>query len=148
MTVAGLIAREAARIDELLESHLSQLHGPFDIAACDLASVLEDTCTLLRPNLVKKNQIVVGTSVSSDLLRSRPPRGSHPAGGLPQYCDECHRCDAGRRPGPCDAHLEVRRVPGVLMRLADGGKGIAPEDGCSASRAVFHEWEGEGRGPG
>lgn len=62
-----MIAREAARIDELLESHLSQLRPrPFDIAACDLASVLEDTCTLLRPNLVK-NQIVVRTSVSSDL---------------------------------------------------------------------------------
>jgi PAS domain S-box-containing protein len=62
-----LIAREAARIDELLESHLGQLRPrPFDITPCDLASVLDDMLTLLRPNIVK-NLILINTSVENEI---------------------------------------------------------------------------------
>ena len=142
-----LIAREAARIDELLESHLSQLRPrPFDIAACDLASVLEDTCTLLRPNLVK-NQIVVRTSVSSDLPSVEASRAH-----ILQVCLNIVMNAIDAMPGGGQVHAtltpEVRRAPGVLMRLADGGKGIAPEDLQRIYEPFFTNGKAKGVGLG
>lgn len=142
-----LIAREAARIDELLESHLGQLRPrPFDIAACDLASVLEDTFTLLRPNLVK-NHIVVRTSVSSDLPAVEASRAH-----ILQVCLNIMMNAIDAMPGGGQVHAtlapEVRRVPGVLMRLADGGKGIAPEDLQRIYEPFFTNGKAKGVGLG
>jgi signal transduction histidine kinase len=39
---------------------------PFDIAVCELPAVLDDTLTLLRPNLIK-NHILVKSSLAPDL---------------------------------------------------------------------------------
>jgi len=142
-----LIAREAARIDELLESHLGQLRPrPFDIAACDLASVLDDTFTLLRPNLVK-HQILIRTSLAPDLAAVDASRAH-----ILQVCLNIvmNAIDAMPGGGPIFATLtpEFRRVPGVLMRFADGGKGITAEDLQRIYEPFFTNGKAKGVGLG
>ncbi len=142
-----LIAREASRIDELLESHLGQLRPrPFDIAACELASVLDDTFTLLRPNLVK-NQILIRTSVAPDL----PPVDASRAHIL-QVCLNIvmNAIDAMPGGGTLYATLspELRRVPGVLMRVADQGKGVTAEDLKRIYEPFFTNGKAKGVGLG
>ncbi|ULA58628.1 MAG: putative Histidine kinase [Nitrospira sp.] len=142
-----LIAREASRIDELLESHLGQLRPrPFDIAPCALASVLDDTFTLLRPNLVK-NQILIRTAIAPDL----PPVDASRAHIL-QVCLNIvmNAIDAMPGGGTVYATLapELRRVPGVLMRFADGGKGIAAEDLKRIYEPFFTNGKAKGVGLG
>ncbi|ULA67883.1 MAG: putative Histidine kinase [Nitrospira sp.] len=142
-----LIAREAARIDELLESHLGQLRPrPFDIAACDLASVLDDTFTLLRPNLVK-HQILIRTSLAPDLAAVDASRAH-----ILQVCLNIvmNAIDAMPGGGPIYATLtpEFRRVPGVLMRFADGGKGITAEDLKRIYEPFFTNGKAKGVGLG
>lgn len=62
-----LIAREAARIDGLLEAHLGQLRPrPFDLRPCDLPSLIDDTLTLLRTNL-HKQRVHVRKTIAADL---------------------------------------------------------------------------------
>ena len=122
-----LIAREAARIDELLESHLGQLRPrPFDMAACDLPTVIEDTLTLLRPNLIK-TQIAVRKFVAPDLPAVEASRAH-----ILQVCLNIAMNAIDAMPGGGELTVtvapEARRVPGVLMRFTDSGKGIAPED--------------------
>ncbi|MCE7976174.1 MAG: PAS domain S-box protein [Nitrospira sp. NTP1] len=142
-----LIAREASRIDELLESHLGQLRPrPFDIAPCELPSVLDDTFTLLRPNLVK-NQILIRTSVAPDL----PPVDASRAHIL-QVCLNIvmNAIDAMPGGGTLYATLspELRRVPGVLMRFADQGKGITAEDLKRIYEPFFTNGKAKGVGLG
>ncbi|HPV83894.1 MAG TPA: PAS domain S-box protein [Nitrospira sp.] len=142
-----LIAREASRIDALLESHLGQLRPrPFDIAACDLASVLDDTFTLLRPNFVK-NQILIRTSVAPDL----PPVDASRAHIL-QVCLNIVMNAIDAMPGGGTVHAtlapELRRVPGVLMRVADGGKGITAEDLKRIYEPFFTNGKAKGVGLG
>ena len=61
-----LIARDAARIDDLLESHLGQLRPrPFEIAPCNLSALLDDTLSLLHPNLLK-NRVSVKKNVAAE----------------------------------------------------------------------------------
>ena len=142
-----LIAREASRIDELLESHLGQLRPrPFDIAPCELPSVLDDTFTLLRPNLVK-NQILIRTSVAPDL----PPVDASRAHIL-QVCLNIVMNAIDAMPGGGTVHAtlapEIRRVPGVLMRVADGGKGITAEDLKRIYEPFFTNGKAKGVGLG
>jgi len=122
-----LIAREAARIDELLESHLGQLRPrPFDIAVCELPSVLDDTLTLLRPNLIK-HHILVKSSVAPDLPAVDASRAH-----ILQVCLNIamNAIDAMPDGGNLTIAIapDTRRIPGVVMRFADSGKGIAGED--------------------
>jgi PAS domain S-box-containing protein len=142
-----LIAREAARIDELLESHLGQLRPrPFDIAPCDLASVLNDTFTLLRPNLIK-NQVRLRTSIAPDLPSVDASRAH-----LLQVCLNIvmNAIDAMPDGGDVTVALtpEVRRTPGVLMRVADRGKGISPEDLKRIYEPFFTNGKAKGVGLG
>ncbi len=142
-----LIAQEASRIDELLESHLGQLRPrPFDIAACDLASVLDDTLTLLRPNLVK-HQILIRTSVAPDLPAVDASRAH-----ILQVCLNIvmNAIDAMPEGGTVYATLapELRRVPGVLMRCADGGKGITAENLKRIYEPFFTNGKAKGVGLG
>ena len=142
-----LIAREASRIDELLESHLGQLRPrPFDIAACDLASVLDDTLTLLRPNLVK-HQILIRTSVAPDLPAVEASRAH-----ILQVCLNIVMNAIDAMPGGGNVYAsltpELRRVPGVLMRFADGGKGIAAEDLKRIYEPFFTKGKAKGVGLG
>lgn len=142
-----LIAREAARIDELLESHLGQLRPrPFDIAPCDLASVLEDTLTLLRPNLVK-HQILIRSSIVPDL----PAVDASRAHILQVFLNiAMNAIDAMPNGGHLHVTLtpDVRRVPGVLMRFADTGKGIPAEDLGRIYEPFFTNGKAKGVGLG
>jgi signal transduction histidine kinase len=142
-----LIAREAARIDELLESHLGQLRPrPFDITACDLASVMDNMLTLLRPNIVK-NRILIKTDVSPDLPAVEASR-SH----ILQVCLNIVMNAIDAMPGGGHLHVtlapDLRRVPGVLMRFADTGKGIPAEDLDRIYEPFFTKGKAKGVGLG
>lgn len=122
-----LIAREAARIDELLESHLGQLRPrPFDMRPCDLTSLLDDALTLLRPNLVKHG-IVVQKIVAPDL-----PTVELSLAHIHQVCLNImlNAIDAMPNGGQLmvGVRLDNRQRPGLLLSFADSGKGIPPDD--------------------
>ncbi len=142
-----LIAREAARIDELLESHLGQLRPrPFDIAACDLPAVLEDTLTLLRSNLLKSH-ILVKSSIAPDLPAVDASRAH-----ILQVCLNIAMNAIDAMPGGGNLTVtlspDVRRIPGVLMRFADSGKGIAGEDLKHIYEPFFTNGKAKGVGLG
>jgi len=142
-----LIAREAARIDGLLESHLGQLRPrQFDIAACDLASVLSDTLTLLRPNLIK-NRIMVKQRIVPDLPAVEGSRAH-----ILQVCLNIvmNAIDAMAGGGDLTVTLalDTRRVPGVLMRFSDSGKGIPAEDLKRIYEPFFTNGKAKGVGLG
>jgi PAS domain S-box-containing protein len=142
-----LIAREAARIDELLESHLGQLRPrPFDIAPCDLSSVLDDTWTLLRPNLMK-NHILVKPSMAPDLPAVDASRAH-----ILQVCLNIAMNAIDAMPGGGSVQVtvtpEIRRLAGVLMRFSDSGKGIADEDLKRIYEPFFTNGKAKGVGLG
>jgi len=142
-----LIAREAARIDALLESHLGLLRPrPFDIAACDLGSVLDDTFTLLRPNLAK-NRIVIRTSFASDLPAVDVSRAH-----ILQVCLNIVMNAIDAMPDGGNLHValapETRRMPGLLIRFSDSGKGIPAEDLQRIYEPFFTNGKAKGVGLG
>ena len=142
-----LIAREAARIDSLLESHLGQLRPrPFDIAVCDLAAVLDDAFTLLQPNLVK-NQILIRTSLAPDLPAVDASRAH-----ILQVCLNIVMNAIDAMPGGGNLRVtlapEARRIPGLLMRFSDGGKGIPAEDLQRIYEPFFTNGKAKGVGLG
>jgi PAS domain S-box-containing protein len=142
-----LIAREAARIDELLESHLSQLRPrPFDLRPCDLPSLIEDTLTLLRPNLLRQ-RIAVRTLIAPDLPLVEASRAH-----LQQVCLNItmNAIDAMPDEGTLtiDVRPETKRSAGVLLTFTDTGKGIAPDDLKRIYEPFFTNGKAKGVGLG
>lgn len=142
-----LIAREAARIDDLLESHLGQLRPrPFEIAACDLSSLLDDTLTLLHPNLLK-HRVSVKKSVAADLPLVEASRAH-----ILQVCLNIamNAIDAMPNGGELTITIgpETRRGKGLLMAFADSGKGISPEDLQRIYEPFFTNGKAKGVGLG
>ncbi len=142
-----LIAREAARIDDLLESHLGQLRPrPFEISSCNLSSLLDDTLTLLHPNLLK-HRVAVKKSVAADL----PPVEASRAHML-QVCLNIamNAIDAMPNGGELTITIrpETRRRLGVLMTVADSGKGISPENLQRIYEPFFTNGKAKGVGLG
>ncbi len=122
-----LIAREAARIDDLLESHLGQLRPrPFEIAPCDLSALLDDTLALLHPNL-SKHRVTVHKRMAADLPLAEASRAH-----VHQVCLNIvmNAIDAMPNGGELTIAIrpETRRSRGLLMTFADSGKGISPEN--------------------
>jgi PAS domain S-box-containing protein len=122
-----LIAREAARIDELLESHLGQLRPrPFDIRPCDLPALLEDTLTLLQPN-VRKQAVDVKTQVEAGLPVVEISRAH-----IQQVCLNLAMNAIESMPNGGELVItvqsEIKHSPGVVMMFSDTGKGIPPAD--------------------
>ncbi|MBX3334713.1 MAG: PAS domain S-box protein [Nitrospira sp.] len=122
----ALIAREAARIDELLESHLSQLRPrPFDLQPCNLLSLIDDMLTLLKPNL-QKQRITIRTLI--------PEVGSIEASRahLQQVFLNISMNAIDAMPNGGELTITAARVdkqgPGVSVTFSDTGKGIEPED--------------------
>jgi signal transduction histidine kinase len=142
-----LIAREAARIDELLESHLSQLRPrPFDLHPCDLPSLIDETLTLLKPKLTKQN-VQVTKAIAADLPlvdASRPH--------LQQVCLNItmNAIDAMPNGGRFTimARTESRRGIGVLLAFSDSGKGIDPGDLKRIFEPFFTSGKAKGVGLG
>lgn len=142
-----LIAREATRIDELLESHLSQLRPrPFDLHPCDLPSLIDDTMTLLKPNLTKQN-VHVRKAIAPDLPLVEASRAH-----LQQVCLNItmNAIDAMPNGGELTItmRMEPRRGPGVLLAFSDTGKGIAPDDLKRIFEPFFTSGKAKGVGLG
>ena len=142
-----LIAREAARIDDLLESHLEQLRPrPFETAPCDLSALLDDTLTLLHPNILK-HRVSVRKHVAADLPSVEVSR-TH----MLQVCLNIamNAIDAMPNGGELTMTVrpETRRVPGLLMTFADSGKGISPEDLQRIYEPFFTSGKAKGVGLG
>jgi len=142
-----LIAREAARIDDLLESHLGQLRPrPFEISPCDLSSLLDDTLTLLHPNL-SKHHVSVKKNVAADLPLVEASR-SH----MLQVCLNIvmNAIDAMPNGGELAITIrpETKRGPGLLMTVADSGKGISPENLQRIYEPFFTNGKAKGVGLG
>lgn len=121
-----LIAREAARIDDLLESHLGQLRPrPFEMTPCDLPGVVEDALTLLRPNL-SKHRVLVKRMIAPDLPMVEVSRAH-----VQQVCLNLvmNGIEAMPEGGELTVGMkaERRHDAGVLLWFADTGKGIQPE---------------------
>jgi PAS domain S-box-containing protein len=121
----ALIAREAARIDELLESHLGQLRPrPFDLQPCDLPSLIDDMLTLLRPNL-RKQRIVVEKSIPE--VPSLEGSRAHLQQAFLNI--SMNAIDAMPNGGELTikAALTAKQGPGISVTFSDTGKGIEPE---------------------
>ncbi|HXF92407.1 MAG TPA: PAS domain S-box protein [Nitrospiraceae bacterium] len=142
-----LIAREAARIDELLESHLGQLRPrPFDLRPCDLPALLDDTLTLLRPNLIK-HRIAVKKDLEADL----PPAEVSRAHIQQVYLNiAMNAIEAMPNGGDLTIAMkrDTRRTAGVLVTFADTGKGIPPEDLKHIYEPFFTSGKAKGVGLG
>ena len=142
-----LIAREAARIDDLLESHLEQLRPqPFEIAPCDLSALLDDTLTLLHPNLLK-NRVSVKKNIAADLPLAEASRAH-----ILQVCLNIVMNAIDAMPNGGDLAIsmrpEIRRIPGTLISFADSGKGIPLEDLRRIYEPFFTNGKAKGVGLG
>lgn len=142
-----LIAREAARIDELLESHLGQLRPrPFDLCLCDLPSLIEDTLTLLRPNL-RKQRITVRTAIAPDLPLIEASRAH-----LQQVCLNIMMNAVDAMPNGGESTItvkpELKRGAGVLLTFSDTGRGIPPGDLQRIFEPFFTSGKAKGVGLG
>lgn len=142
-----LIAREAARIDELLETHLGQLRPrPFDLRPCDLPSLIDDTLTLLRPNL-HNQQINVKKAIAPDLPQVEASRAH-----IQQACLNIIMNAIDAMPNGGDltitARPDTKRGPGLLLTFSDTGKGIPPEDLQRIFEPFFTNGKAKGVGLG
>lgn len=142
----ALIAREATRIDELLESHLGQLRPrPFDLQPCDLPSLIEDMLTLLRPNL-RKQRIIV-KKVISELPLVEASRAHLQQAFLNI---SMNAVDAMQNGGDLmiNAALMAKQGPGISVTFSDTGKGIDPEDLQRIFEPFFTNGKAKGVGLG
>jgi len=142
-----LIAREAVRIDNLLESHLGQLRPqPFEIAPCDLSALLDDTLTLLHQNLLK-HRVRVKKHVVADLPLAEVSRAH-----ILQVCLNIVMNAIDAMPNGGDLAItmrpEIRRIAGILISFADSGKGISPENLKRIYEPFFTNGKAKGVGLG
>ncbi|MBH0179912.1 MAG: PAS domain S-box protein [Nitrospira sp.] len=142
----ALIAREAARIDELLESHLGQLRPqPFDLQPCDIPSLVEDMLMLLKPNL-RKQRILV-KKVIPELPMVEASRAH-----LQQVFlnISMNAVDAMPNGGELiiNAALVAKQSPGIAVTFSDTGKGITPEDLQRIFEPFFTNGKAKGVGLG
>jgi PAS domain S-box-containing protein len=142
-----LIAREAARIDELLESHLGQLRPrPFDLRSCDLPSLIDDTLTLLRPSLTKQ-RVVVKKTIAPDLPMVEASR-SHLQQAWLNIAMNAIDAMPGGGDLTIDLRPETRRNLGVLLTFSDSGKGIPHDDLQRIFEPFFTSGKAKGVGLG
>jgi signal transduction histidine kinase len=142
----ALIARDAARIDELLESHLGQLRPrPFDLQPCDLPSLIEDMLTLLRPNLRKQGIIVKKVIPELPLVEASRAHLQQAFLNI-----SMNAIDAMPNGGDLiiNAALMAKQGSGVSVMFSDTGKGINPEDLQRIFEPFFTNGKAKGVGLG
>lgn len=142
----ALIAREASRIDELLESHLGQLRPrPFDLQPCDLPSLIDDMVTLLRPNL-RKQRIVVKKNIPD--VPSVEASRAHLQQAFLNI--SMNAIDAMPKGGELTikAALVAKQGPGISVTFSDTGKGIEPDDLQRIFEPFFTSGKAKGVGLG
>lgn len=122
-----LIAQEARRIDELLQSHLQQLPPrAFDFRPCDLRGLIEDTLVLLGRQLR-----TAGVKVTTELAGELPP-AEVSSFHLQQVWMNLimNAIEAMPSGGRLSITLAGTQDPseGILVVFQDSGHGIANED--------------------
>jgi PAS domain S-box-containing protein len=143
----ALIAREAARIDELLESHLGQLRPrPFDLQPCDLLSLIDDMLILLRPNL-KKQAITVNNLLPTELPAVEASRAHLQQAFLNITMNAIDAMPSGGEL-TIRAVLVTKQSPGISVTFSDTGKGIEPEDLQRIFEPFFTNGKAKGVGLG
>ncbi len=142
----ALIAREAARIDELLESHLGQLRPrPFDLQPCDLPSLIDDMLTLLRPNLSKQRILV------KKIIPGVPVVDASRAHLQQAFLNiSMNAIDAMAHGGELTIRIALiaKQCPGISVTFSDTGKGIEPEDLQRIFEPFFTNGKAKGVGLG
>ena len=142
----ALIAREAARIDELLESHLGQLRPrSFDLQPCDLPSLIDDMLTLLRPNL-RKQRIIV-----KKIIPEVPAVEASRAHLQQAFLNiSMNAIDAMPTGGELTIRvaLATKQGQGISVTFSDTGKGIEPEDLQRIFEPFFTNGKAKGVGLG
>ena len=142
----ALIAREAARIDELLESHLGQLRPrPFDLQPCDLPSLIDDMLTLLQPNLSKQRIRV------KKIIPEGPVVDASRAHLQQAFLNiSMNAIDAMANGGELTIRiaLNAKQGPGISVTFSDTGKGIEPEDLQRIFEPFFTNGKAKGVGLG
>ncbi len=142
----ALIAREASRIDELLESHLGQLRPrPFDLQPCNLSTLIDDMLTLLRPNL-SKQRIAVKT-----IIPEVPPVEASRAHLQQAFLNiSMNAIDAMPNGGELTitAAPAAKQASGVSVTFSDTGKGIDPDDLQRIFEPFFTNGKAKGVGLG
>ena len=142
----ALIAREAARIDELLESHLGQLRPrPFDLQSCDLPSLIDDMLTLLRPNL-RKQRIIV-----RQVIPEVPVVEASRAHLQQAFLNiSMNAIDAMPNGGELTIKvaLVAKQGSGISVTFSDTGKGIEPKDLQRIFEPFFTNGKAKGVGLG
>ncbi|TKB77480.1 MAG: PAS domain S-box protein [Nitrospira sp.] len=142
----ALIAREAARIDELLESHLGQLRPrPFDLQPCDLPSLIDDMLTLLQPNLSKQRILV------RKIIPEVPVVDASRAHLQQAFLNiSMNAIDAMANGGELTIRIALiaKQGPGISVTFSDTGKGIEPEDLQRIFEPFFTNGKAKGVGLG
>ncbi len=142
-----LIAQEANRIDEILESHLGQIPPrTFDFRPCDLPALLGDTLTLLSPKL-KSSHIQVSTEFSRNLPVVEASRGHLQQVWLNVVMNAIEAMDLG---GTLTITMHPANMgrDGVSIAFADSGPGIGPEDLQRIYEPFFTSGKAKGVGLG
>ncbi|MEK6786778.1 MAG: PAS domain S-box protein [Nitrospirota bacterium] len=142
----ALIAREAARIDELLESHLGQLRPrPFDLQPCDLPSLIDDMLTLLQPNLSRQRIFV------KKIIPEVPVVDASRTHLQQAFLNiSMNAIDAMGNGGELTIRtaLIAKQGPGISVTFSDTGKGIEPEDLQRIFEPFFTNGKAKGVGLG
>lgn len=142
-----LIAQEANRIDDVLESYLGQIPPrTFDFRPCDLVALLDDTLTLLSPKL-KSSNIDVFPAVAQPLPTVEASQGHLQQVWLNVVINAIEAMEQGGR-------LTITMSPatigkdGVSITFQDSGPGISHGDLQRMSDPFFTSGKAKGVGLG
>lgn len=142
-----LIAQEASRIDQILESHLAQLPPrQIEFRPCDLPMLLEDTLALLRTKL-QAARITVAMNIQPGLPPIEASRGHLQQVWLNIIINAIEAMPDGGRLTVTMVEKSLGR-PGVLVTFADSGRGIEPEVLARIYEPFFTSGKAKGVGLG
>lgn len=142
----ALIAREASRIDALLESHLGQLRPrPFDLQPCNLATLVDDMLTLLRPNLSK--QRITVKKIIPEVSAVEASRAHLQQAFLNISMNAIDAMPNGGELAITVAPV-AKQAPGISVTFSDTGKGIDPKDLQRIFEPFFTNGKAKGVGLG
>ncbi len=142
-----LIAEEATRIDQILESHLGQLPPrQFEFRPCDLPALLEDTLALLRTKL-QANRINLAVEVSPGLPAVQASRGHLQQVWLNLFLNAIEAMPQG---GTLTVTIAPRGLSteGVSTTIQDTGVGISPDNLARIFEPFFTSGKAKGVGLG
>ncbi|WP_447979831.1 PAS domain S-box protein [Candidatus Nitrospira bockiana] len=142
-----LIAQEASRIDDILESHLAQLPPrQIEFRPCDLPALLEDTLALLRTKLTAA-RISVVQQIEPGLPLIETSRAHLQQVWLNVVMNAVEAMGEGGRL-TITMVAQARNRPGVLTTIADTGPGITADVLARIYEPFFTSGKAKGVGLG